>query len=246
MDEVAEVSDELMERYLEGEEISHEETVSALKTGRHRGPHLPGHLRRGHAQPRHQPPARRVRRGPALARQEGRRSSSTATDARARRVEGHGRLRLQDARRPVRRPHQPLPRLPGRGQARQPGAQLPRAREGAHRPAARAAGQGAPSTPTSSAPATSARWPSSRRPTPATCSPRRTPTSRCRMPAMPKPVMAFAIEAKAKGDEEKIGTALRRLQEEDPTIDFHRDHADRRADRRGADADPRRGDRGSA
>ena len=35
--------------------------------------------------------------------------------------------------------------------------------------------------------------------------------------------MAFAIEAKAKGDEEKIGSALRRLQEEDPTIDFHRD-----------------------
>src|SRR3954469_798690 len=33
MDEVAEVSDELMERYLEGEEISHEETVTALKTG---------------------------------------------------------------------------------------------------------------------------------------------------------------------------------------------------------------------
>src|ERR671910_2847505 len=33
MDEVAEVSDELMERYLEGEEISHEETVSALKSG---------------------------------------------------------------------------------------------------------------------------------------------------------------------------------------------------------------------
>ncbi len=44
-----------------------------------------------------------------------------------------------------------------------------------------------------------------------------------RMPEMPKPVMAFAIEAKAKGDEEKMGAALRRLQEEDPTIDFHRD-----------------------
>jgi elongation factor G len=43
------------------------------------------------------------------------------------------------------------------------------------------------------------------------------------LPAMPRPVMAFAIEAKAKGDEEKMGTALRRLQEEDPTIDFHRD-----------------------
>src|SRR3954466_14893330 len=33
MDEVAEVSDELMERYLEGEEISHDETVDALETG---------------------------------------------------------------------------------------------------------------------------------------------------------------------------------------------------------------------
>ena len=43
------------------------------------------------------------------------------------------------------------------------------------------------------------------------------------LPDMPRPVMAFAIEAKAKGDEEKMGAALRRLQEEDPTIDFHRD-----------------------
>jgi elongation factor G len=43
------------------------------------------------------------------------------------------------------------------------------------------------------------------------------------LPEMPRPVMAFAIEPKAKGDEEKVGTALRRLQEEDPTIDFHRD-----------------------
>jgi len=40
---------------------------------------------------------------------------------------------------------------------------------------------------------------------------------------LPGAVMAFAIEAKAKGDEEKIGSAVRRLQEEDPTIDFHRD-----------------------
>ena len=40
---------------------------------------------------------------------------------------------------------------------------------------------------------------------------------------LPAAVMAFAIEAKAKGDEDKIGSAIRRLQEEDPTIDFHRD-----------------------
>jgi elongation factor G len=40
---------------------------------------------------------------------------------------------------------------------------------------------------------------------------------------LPAPVMAFAMTPKAKGDEEKVFTALRRLQEEDPTIDLHRD-----------------------
>src|SRR5205814_8171301 len=39
----------------------------------------------------------------------------------------------------------------------------------------------------------------------------------------PAPVMAFAIEAKAKGDEDKIAQGLRQLKEEDPTIDLHRD-----------------------
>jgi elongation factor G len=45
------------------------------------------------------------------------------------------------------------------------------------------------------------------------------------MPAvqLPAPVMAFSIEPKSKGDEDKVFTALRRLQEEDPTIDLHRD-----------------------
>jgi elongation factor G len=40
---------------------------------------------------------------------------------------------------------------------------------------------------------------------------------------LPAPVMAFAIEPRAKGDEEKVFTALHRLREEDPTIDLHRD-----------------------
>jgi elongation factor G len=45
------------------------------------------------------------------------------------------------------------------------------------------------------------------------------------MPALhlPAPVMAFAIEAESRGDEDKVFTSLRRLQEEDPTIDLHRD-----------------------
>jgi elongation factor G len=40
---------------------------------------------------------------------------------------------------------------------------------------------------------------------------------------LPAPVMAFSIEAAAKGDEDKVFSSLRRLQEEDPTIDLHRD-----------------------
>jgi elongation factor G len=35
--------------------------------------------------------------------------------------------------------------------------------------------------------------------------------------------MAFAVEPKSRGDEEKVFASLRRLQEEDPTIDLHRD-----------------------
>src|SRR3954469_22005789 len=39
----------------------------------------------------------------------------------------------------------------------------------------------------------------------------------------PQPVMSFAITPQAKGDEEKMGTGLRRLSEEDPTISLRRD-----------------------
>jgi elongation factor G len=40
---------------------------------------------------------------------------------------------------------------------------------------------------------------------------------------LPAPVMAFAIEAQSRGEEDKVFSSLRRLQEEDPTIDLHRD-----------------------
>ena len=53
MDEVCEVSDALMERYLEGEEISHEEIVDALKEGTNHGKIFPVVVRRRDAQPRH-------------------------------------------------------------------------------------------------------------------------------------------------------------------------------------------------
>jgi elongation factor G len=40
---------------------------------------------------------------------------------------------------------------------------------------------------------------------------------------LPAAVMAFAIEPKTRGDEDKVFASLHRLQEEDPVIDLHRD-----------------------
>ncbi|TML84553.1 MAG: elongation factor G [Actinobacteria bacterium] len=39
----------------------------------------------------------------------------------------------------------------------------------------------------------------------------------------PEPVMSFAVTPKSKGDEEKMATGLRRLEEEDPTLHLRRD-----------------------
>ena len=39
----------------------------------------------------------------------------------------------------------------------------------------------------------------------------------------PEPVLAYAIEPKSRGDEDKISTAMQRLREEDPSISYARD-----------------------
>jgi elongation factor G len=39
----------------------------------------------------------------------------------------------------------------------------------------------------------------------------------------PEPVLSYAIEPKSRGDEDKISTAMHRLEEEDGTIKYHRD-----------------------
>ena len=54
---------------------------------------------------------------------------------------------------------------------------------------------------------------------------RRQGDRRSRVPPIkfPEPVISYAIEPKSRGDEEKISTALHRLQEEDPTISYNRD-----------------------
>jgi elongation factor G len=44
-----------------------------------------------------------------------------------------------------------------------------------------------------------------------------------RMPRLPKPMYALAVEAKARGDEEKLGQALKKFVEEDPCFEIDRD-----------------------
>ena len=107
---------------------------------------VPGDLRRGDEEPRHQPPARGAGRGPSLAgdARGGRRPAAGWGGARdrARPGWGPGRLRVQDARGPLRRAHQPAARLLGRAEERLPGDQRDAAREGAHRAAVGAPWQG--------------------------------------------------------------------------------------------------------
>ena len=221
MDEVAEVSDELMERYLEGEEISHDETVGALKTGVTDGMIFPvtcGVATKNLAMNRLLDAIVEDLPSP----EDRGAIEAGETDPRAGGVGRDRGLRVQDAGRSLRGPHQPLPRLPGRAQARLARAQPADRQQGADRPAARAPGQGAQSTPTSSDPGTSAPWPSSRRPTPATCWHRRRLDVKLSPAAAPG--AGDGVRDRGEdGDEDKVFTSLRRLQEEDPTIDLHRD-----------------------
>ena len=143
MDEVAENSDELMERYLEGEEIDHEEIVTALKRGVTEGHLFPvtcgvatrnlGTNRLLEALVEDLPsPQMRGAAGGARRRRRGDRD-------RARRGRAAGRLRVQDDRRPLHRPDQHLPRLQRHDPLRLAGGQRdpPRRRSGSARSASR-------------------------------------------------------------------------------------------------------------
>ena len=116
MDEICEVSDSLMERYLEGEEIAHDEIVTALKDGTNHGSLFPvtcGVATRNLATNRLLDAI--VEDLPSPVKHGGLELPEITLERRRRRAAV--RLRLQDPRRPVRRAHQPLPRLPGRHDA---------------------------------------------------------------------------------------------------------------------------------
>src|SRR4051794_20742563 len=221
MDEVAEVSDELMERYLEGEEISHEETVTALKTGVTEGKLFPvtcgaatrnlGINRLLDAFVEDLPsPAKRgaiALDGATLEPDESRETVAfvfkTLADPYAGRVNlfrvYQGVLRhdshVQNCRAHVKERIGQL--LVPQGKDTEPADEFGPGDIGAVAKLKETHAGDVLSDKDLEVPLA--------------------------LPSMPRPVMAFAIEAKAKGDEEKMGQALRRLQEEDPTIDFHRD-----------------------
>ena len=102
LDAVVETDESLMERYLEGEELASRRGRARAQGRGHARRALPGRVRRGDEEPRHDCAARPARRGRSLAGEEGR--------ADRRRQRRDVRVRLQDDRRPVRRPHQRLPR----------------------------------------------------------------------------------------------------------------------------------------
>ena len=128
------------------------------------------------------------------------------------------RPRLQDRRRPVRGQAGVLPRLLRHPQGRLLRAERDQGPEGAHRPDPADARQPPRGDRGRSTRATSPRPSASRTPSPATRS--AIPDHPIILESMtfPEPVIEVAIEPKTKADQDKLGVALQRLAEEDPTF----------------------------
>ncbi len=221
MDEVAEVSDELMERYLEGEEISHDETVGALKTGVTRGQLFPvtcgaatrnlGTSRLLEAFIEDLPSP--AKKGPVqldgLTLEPTEEGDTVALVFKTMADPYAGRLNLFRVFQGVLEHDTQVFNCRAHVKERVGQLLVPQGKDSEH---AEEFGPGdigavAKLKETHAGDVLSSR----------------DQDVPLRMPEMPRPVMAFAIEPKTKGDEDKVFTALRRLQEEDPTIDVHRD-----------------------
>ena len=221
MDEVCEVSDTLMERYLEGEEISHDEVVGALKEGTNHGKIFPvvcgvatrnlGTSRLLDAIVEDLPSP--VKHGSL---QVGELELSPDEDAelfayvfKTRADQFAGRINLLRVYQGVLRADSQV--LNARAHAKERIGQLIgfAGKEVTH---VQEFGPGELGAVAKLKETRAGDWLVSR-------------DQPIEMPRLklPAPVMAFAIEPAHKGDEEKVYTSLQRLQEEDPTIDLHRD-----------------------
>jgi elongation factor G len=221
MDEVCEVSDELMERYLEGDEISHEEIAAALKTGTNHGKIFPvvcgvatrnlGTSRLLDAIVEDLPSP--VKHGPLLI---GDVELSPETDKelfayvfKTRADPYAGRVNLLRVYQGVL--NHDTQALNTRTHARERIGQ-PIVFAGKQSEHVADIGPGDMGAVAKLKDTYAGDWLAARD------EPLQMPR-----PRLPAPVMAFAVEASSRGDEEKVFASLRRLQEEDPTIDLHRD-----------------------
>jgi elongation factor G len=231
MDEVCEVSDELMERYLDGERIAHEEIAAALKNGTNHGKIFPvvcgvatrnlGTSRLLDAIVEDLPSP--VKHGPLTV---GEVQLSASEDAelfayvfKTRADPYAGRVNLLRVYQGVlRHDTQALnTRTHGRERIGQPIVFAGKESEHVQEIGPGDMGAVAKLKDTYAGDWLAARWPifDSR-------GSEIGPLSMPR-PRLPAPVMAFAVQAASRGEEEKVFASLRRLQEEDPTIDLHRD-----------------------
>jgi elongation factor G len=221
MDEVAEVSDSLMERYLEGEEISHEEIVTALKDGTNHGGIFPvvcgvatknlgtNRLLDAIVEDLPSPVKHGAMELPEVTLEPDRDKPLFAYVFKTRADAFAGRINLFRVYQGVM--HHDSHVLNTRAHAKERVGQLLvfGGKDIGH---ADEFGPGDIGAVAKLKETRAGDWLADR-------------DEPIQMPAlqMPAPVMAFAITPKAKGDEDKVFTSLRRLQEEDPTIDLHRD-----------------------
>jgi elongation factor G len=226
MDEVAENSDELMERYLEGEEISHEELVAALKTGVTEGHLFPvtcgvatknlGTNRLLEALVEDLPSPEM--RGAVTALGEGDEAVQVEPDPSAELL-AHvfkttadpytGRVNLLRVYSGVLKSDSQAQNVTRRQKERVGQLGSPRGKE--------------MDAVDELGPGDIGAVPKLRETRAGDVLAAKDTSTRFPPLELPAPVMAFAYEPKTKGDEEKAASAIRRLTEEDPTFDVHRD-----------------------
>jgi elongation factor G len=221
MDEVAEVSEELMERYLEGEEISHDEIVEALKDGTNHGAIFPvvcGVATRNLATNRllhaivddlPSPVKHGAFELPEITLEPDADAELFAYVFKTKADPFAGRINFFRVYQGTMKPDNQVLNTRAHSKERIGTLLMPQGKETGH---ADSFGPGDIGAVAKLKETRAGDWLAAR-------------DEPIAMPAvqLPQPVMAFAIEAKAKGDEDKVFTSLRRLQEEDPTIDLHRD-----------------------
>jgi elongation factor G len=221
MDEVAEVSEALMERYLEGEQISHEEIVDALKEGTNHGAIFPvvcgvatrnlgtNRLLDAIVEDLPSPVKHGALELPEITLEPDEDKELFAYVFKTKADPFAGRINFFRVYQGVMRPDTQVLNTRAHSKERIGTLMVPGGKEAQ---SADAFGPGDIGAVAKLKETRAGDWLAAR-------------DEPIAMPAvkLPQPVMAFAIEPKAKGDEDKVFTSLRRLQEEDPTIDLHRD-----------------------